>query len=507
MFPAIDLPKFSEGLSPEAMAGCDAKALMANMGYVYSTWLFKDMSALLSLATTMFTDLNKEFEALKNRFTRIHTQVQQFKTSTSAFLAKNLNANPLQFANNPYSNIDVKSLTGAGHSEALGDDSLVDMLVNRTSEPFSMKVWSPLIPNYQELEKSNNEHEQEVNRLFREKRDLDSIVSDQERQVQEMMKGAGSATLQEMAKEVESLEEQCQKLRSQTGDLQGKSREQLLQMVKEATTKIGDADRQILDEQKALTYVQNQIKSLAEREGDLKTENGQKYLKLLKKEKDMTTFLQNYPQALETTKRELAESQRSVFDVLVATSRDLESIENLPSVTNFKQLESDLELKKRQMQDAQSTAEKLSAEVEQRRQDFENLQNVDVKIKEEIELIKKQMKDMEDELPNFDDVTSVREDGELKKKRMTVERDQLKQQLHQLRKATNALASKYNETRSGIRANEINNKLHALEKEIRTRAAENFAIVECIEDNRRRTNYSLVKRASMNIVAEINSFL
>ena len=364
-----------------------------------------------------------------------------------------------------------------------------------------------MVQSYQELEKSNNEHEQEVNRLFREKRDLDSIVSDQERQVQEMMKGAGSATLQEMAKEVESLEEQCQKLRSQTGDLQGKSREQLLQMVKEATTKIGDADRQILDEQKALTYVQNQIKSLAEREGDLKTENGQKYLKLLKKEKDMTTFLQNYPQALETTKRELAESQRSVFDVLVATSRDLESIENLPSVTNFKQLESDLELKKRQMQDAQSTAEKLSAEVEQRRQDFENLQNVDVKIKEEIELIKKQMKDMEDELPNFDDVTSVREDGELKKKRMTVERDQLKQQLHQLRKATNALASKYNETRSGIRANEINNKLHALEKEIRTRAAENFAIVECIEDNRRRTNYSLVKRASMNIVAEINSFL
>ena len=154
MFPAIDLPKFSEGLSPEAMAGSDAKALMANMGYVYSTWLFKDMSALLSLATTMFTDLNKEFEALKNRFTRIHTQVQQFKTSASAYLAKNLNANPLQFANNPYSNIDVKSLTEAGNSGALGDDSLVDMLVNRTSEPFSMKVWSPLIPNYQELDKS-----------------------------------------------------------------------------------------------------------------------------------------------------------------------------------------------------------------------------------------------------------------------------------------------------------------------------------------------------------------
>ena len=117
------------------------------------------------------------------------------------------------------------------------------------------------------------------------------------------------------------------------------------------------------------------------------------------------------------------------------------------------------------------------------------------------------MKEMQEEMPKFADVDAIREEGEIKKKQLEKERDQLKSQLHQLRKATNALTMKFNESRAQLRANEIHNKLHALEKDIRARAAENFSTMECIEDNRRRTNYSIVKRACMNIVQEINSLL
>ena len=364
-----------------------------------------------------------------------------------------------------------------------------------------------MIANFQELEQSNNQQELEVNRLFREKRDLESIVTDQEQQVQDMMHGNNSPQIQEMAKEIESLDAQCAKLRSQTGDLQGKSREQLLQMVKDATSKIGDVEKKIQDEQKNLQYIQNQIKTLKEREGDLQTDRGQHYLKLLQREKDINEFIRNFPQNLENTKQEIQKTQRSVFDILVQTSRDLESIDEMPSVDNYKKLQDDLKIKERLMQDAQSTADKLRSEVDQRRQEYENLQNVDVKINNEIELIKKQMQDMESEMPKFSDVETIREEGEIKKKQLETQRDQLKAQLHQIRKATNALTAKYNEKRAELRTNEIQNKLHSIEKEIRVAATENFSILECIEDNRRRTNYSIVKRACMNIVSEINALL
>lgn len=395
---------------------------------------------------------------------------------------------------------DLRNEIASNEAELADYNVLTDRVSNGVSA-------DEMAQTYQELEQQNNQHEQEVNRLFREKRDLDSIVSDQEQQVQEMMRGAGSPALQEMAKEIESLDKQCQELRNQTGDLQGKSREQLLQLVKDATAKIGDTDRLIQDEQKTLNYVQNQIKNIEERAGDLQTERGRHFLQLVEREKKMNAFIQNYHPSMDQIKSDLTHCQKRVYDILFQTSRDLESITEMPTIDNYKQLQSDLQIKNRMMQDAQSTAQKLQSEVDQRKSELDNLQNVDKKIYQEIELIQKQMKEMDDELPTFADVDSVREEGEIKKKRKTEERDQLKQHLHQLRKATNALASKYNESRSALRNNEIHNKLHNIEKEIRTRAAENFTIVEFVEENRRRTNYALIKRSVMNIVSDINSSL
>jgi intraflagellar transport protein 74 len=203
----------------------------------------------------------------------------------------------------------------------------------------------------------------------------------------------------------------------------------------------------------------------------------------------------------------MVQCQRRVCELLAQTSRDLESINELPTVDTMRKLESDLEVKRKLMKDAEVTAVKLGDEVQMRRQELDNLQNVDVKISEEIEATKRQMREWEAEMPNFADVDAIREEGEARKKRLIAERDRLKVEQAQLKKVASALATKFNENRQGLRNNPIFTKLHDLEKDIRTRATENFAIVEFIEDNRRRTNYSLVKRQAMTIVTEINSLL
>lgn len=432
--------------------------------------------------------LRQKINEIVDEISKLSTQIEQKKRGQSIQVSLNQQVE------------ELRQQIAQSEAELADYNVLADRLANGVSA-------DEMNANFQELQQSNEQQELEVNRLFREKRDLESIVSDQEQQVQEMMRGNSSSVIQEMSREIESLEAQCQKLRNQNGDLSGKSRDQLLQMVKDATSKIGDTEKQIQDEQKSLNYVQNQIKQLEERESDLNTERGQRYLKLLKREQEMNQFISNYPQSLEQTKNDIANTQRSVFDTLVATSRELDSISEMPTTEHYKQLQSDLQIKERLMQDAQVTADKLRAEVDQRRQELENLQNVDVKINNEIESIKRQMKDMEEEMPKFSDVESIREEGEIKKKQLERQRDQLKSQLQQLRKATNALTVKFNEKRAEIRGNEIHIKLHSLEKDIKSKAQENFTIMECIEDNRRRTNYSIVKRACMNIVQEINSLL
>jgi intraflagellar transport protein 74 len=360
---------------------------------------------------------------------------------------------------------------------------------------------------YTNLQQSNKAFEEKVNKIFKEKRDLELLVREQEKQVEASMSGESSPELQAMAREIESLENQCRDLRAQTGDLQGKTREQLLQMVKEVTTAIGDTEKALQDEQKAFSYVQGQLRQLDQRDGDMQTEQGQKYIRLLEREKDMNRFIQNYPQTMDAVKQDLAAAQRKILDALVATARDLESVQDMPTVDNWKQMQTDLAYKERQMQDAHATMQKLQAEVLQRRREFEDLKNVDQKIEDEIRASKQKLQEMEAEMPRFADVDSVREEGEVRKRAKTQERDQLKAQVENLRRTTNALATRFNEAKAAMRSDEIGRKLTLLEKEIRTQAAENHTTAESIEENRRRTNYTLVKRQALNLVAEINALL
>ena len=111
------------------------------------------------------------------------------------------------------------------------------------------------------------------------------------------------------------------------------------------------------------------------------------------------------------------------------------------------------------------------------------------------------------EMPNFQDVDGVREEGELRKKEKTEERDSLKQQLKNLKKATNAAATKFNETKATLRSDETHVKLHQLEKDLQTKAFENASIIEYIEEDRRKTNYAMVKRQALSIVQDINNGL
>lgn len=395
---------------------------------------------------------------------------------------------------------DLRNQIAQQEAELADYNVLADRLSTKVSYDEMQKALNDLI-------QSNSQLEKEADRLYRERKDLDAIVTDQENQVQEMMRGNGSPQLQEMVKEIDSLEEQCRELRGKTGDLSGKSREELLQIVKDTTSKIGDIDKAIQDENKSLQFVDQQIKNLEAREADQNTERGKKYLVLLQREKDMNNFIKNYPTTLDTAQKELAEAQKRVIEVLTTTSRDLETLDKLPTLENFHQLQADLEYKAKQMTNAQATAQALQAEVEQRRRELEDLQNVDEKIRQEEQSIEKQIKKMNAELPQFQDVETIRQEGELRKQQKEAERDSLKEQFKNIRKATNALATQYNEAKANLRTNEQQTKLHQLEKDLQSKAQESAEIIEHIEQERRKTNYAMVKRQALAIVNEINQGL
>lgn len=376
-----------------------------------------------------------------------------------------------------------------------------------------------LIARFNSLEKSNNLSEEDVNRNFKEKRSLEENVNGLEAKFNRIMNGKDDnkgnddidPELRNLAKQIESFESKIDELKKNDStpkyDTSNKSREELLQMVKEITKEIGDLEGQIKSEQKQFNYIKNQIKNIEDREGDLQTDRGQQYLKLLRREQDMNNFLSTFEETLTNTKTELVDCQKRVFESLVLTSQDIDSINEMPSIDIFKQMQTDLAYKEKQMQDAQSTMTQLQIGVENRRRELEDLKNVDSRITVEIDDIKKKMREMEAELPKFSDVASIREEGETRKAMKTQIRDSLKNQLTNLRNATKNYETKYREENAKLSTDEYLIKINTIEKDIRAKASENHNTSESIEENRRRTNYAIVKRAAMNIVAEINSLL
>jgi len=452
-------------------------------------------SARTKTGTRQVADKSYYIGLLRNHINDLMAEIKRLTIETDKKRKDQANKAPLQQEVNT-----LKEQITQSEAELADYNVLSDRLNGKVSQ-------DEMLANLNELIQSNIQNEKEVDRLYREKADMEAVVQNMEKQVNEMVRGQGSYQLKELIKEIEIVENQIKELRGGQDDLKGKSKEELGLLLKEATVQKGDIEKEIQDQTKSLQYMQQQIKQLEEMESELQTQRGEQYLKMLQREKEINQFNQTFVQSLDAAKSELQHVQKDVIDILNKTSRDIESIEKLPSVENYKQLQQDLQYKQRQMTDAKTTTAKLQNEVEQRRRELEDLQNVDKKIIQEEAKIQKEIESMHSEMPELEKVDQIREEGEIKKRKKTEERDSLQLQKEYIKELARKAAEKYKELKSQLQSNEIHNRLHEAEREIRARAAEQYTIVESIEEERRRTNYAMVKRHSLSIVQQINDGL
>ena len=361
-----------------------------------------------------------------------------------------------------------------------------------------------MIAEFQTLEQSNSKFEEEVNKKFRELKDLEKRVLEQENNVKNLLNGKDFPEVDELNKEIELIESKCTQIKESTVDLKGKTKEEMLHMIKDTTNKIGDTEKMIQNEKKSLSYIQEQIKNIEEKEKDLNSDRGKKYLKLLQKEKEMNSFFENFQVNLDHTKEEIYKSQKNVYETLKNTSFDIESVQDIPTGNCYKHVKENLADKEKQVKDAQFT---IKIEIDKQRSVLEHWNEIDKKIQDEIESNRKKIKEMEVEMPKYNSIDLICHENEIINKGKRDERDQLLIQINHLKKATNVLTSNYNKLNHKLKSDELNNKLHELEIGIRNKVSENNVIKEAIEENKRITNYEIVKRDTLNIVNEINSFL
>ena len=156
MFPAVKLPTFEETTRPSLLENSDVNKSISNLGYFYSIGLFNQMLELHKLSSTIFLELEKDFNKLNARMEKMQQNLASFKQRAAQVIQRNAQLTPEQMAQKQCQINEVPddiSNTDANLAEA--DTYVKDLIAEaeKANPPPTLKAWSSIIPNYQELDK------------------------------------------------------------------------------------------------------------------------------------------------------------------------------------------------------------------------------------------------------------------------------------------------------------------------------------------------------------------
>ena len=128
-----------------------------------------------------------------------------------------------------------------------------------------------------------------------------------------------------------------------------------------------------------LSKLQGSRMDLTQQEGVAETTDS--YEKLLRKEKELMDHNSNFEQNKADALRQTEEKQQSIVTLLERISKGMGAESNLPSQRRYRELQDELEFKKKQMENAQTTQGRLVQEKELRVTELEKINTLEEKIK------------------------------------------------------------------------------------------------------------------------------
>eukprot|EP00960_Hanusia_phi_P068383 766830-Hanusia_phi.AAC.1 len=185
-------------------------------------------------------------------------------------------------------------------------------------------------------------------------------------------------------------------------------REMLLSQVKEDNNQIKITERNMEEIQSKTRQVSQDLEQLEKDGGIKESEDAKKYQRLREKDQEMTEFIENFDQNHSKESSTVKEIETRIFKLLEHISKDLQRQQQLPSKENFQDLQDEVAVKQRGLENSQSTAERLKQEKKNRDAELEKIVNLDQKINVELTSLREKSEQMKQELEVFNDINKLK---------------------------------------------------------------------------------------------------
>lgn len=241
-------------------------------------------------------------------------------------------------------------------------------------------------------------------------------------------------------------------------------RNKLLAEVKEDNHLIAGMEAKIKVMETEINDATDELQNMEEDNTDAAIERKAKYLELQKREKEMLDYLDEYNDNYRAEQDKMDGAENRIVQLLAKISEDTVRSGALPDRADVDRDRKALELKQRELNRSEQTANSMADKNQKLTRDLNNVQNLEVKITSELSSLKDKIEKMRTELVTYDDVAGLKEVSEEHKKRLLTDKKRLMLRRGITKRSISEKQGLYDKSKADLAANESHVQLVALER-------------------------------------------
>lgn len=284
----------------------------------------------------------------------------------------------------------------------------------------------------------------------------------------------------------------------------------LMTKVKTETLEIENVQKQIEEANLEVKRLKDTVITLDTDLLEYKGERAEKYKELEAKDREMQEFISNFDPARASLIEQLAAAEASIVGRLERTGKNLHFLETLQGTSQeqVKEMQGDLDFKKKQLDYSMSTHQRLKNELELRRKELEKVSTLDTKIATELAAVVEKVRQQEEELVTFGDLQRLTQAAERRRRELTAQKAEVSKLRDQLRGLVHLVTTTQMEPlRRTVHESECHAALQAQEQRIRLIQQNVHALSDFIAQKGHEMDYVPLRDQCLSMTDEINTFL
>jgi intraflagellar transport protein 74 len=286
-------------------------------------------------------------------------------------------------------------------------------------------------------------------------------------------------------------------------------REILLNKVKTDNAEIVAAEKRNSELKLEKERLKAQIKEVMTDAQERKDEGGdqQKYEILFAKDQEMSQFISSFDEHKAEEEAKMKEKQENIIRLLENISIAL-GLHNITPEGHLAEMEDELKFKVGQLQNSETTQNRLEAEQNKRQGELEKIESLDLKITQELQQVNAKMEQYENDIKNkYDRVSEMQGEGGQKIKQLEERKLFLEGRLSTLKQQVGFLRLRHESRRQQLADDETASAIEAQEQKIRQFGQTLFTLQSFIKQKSSESDFQYEMATCLQAANELNKIL